>query len=131
MTIDQRRVNEIFLDCLFKDGEDTNNYVKVEGLTSMFGLHPDRMKPHIDEVKAMLAQFPSEFFAGGGDGYTFLNLCQTADGIQWTGSQSTMQELVVVAIGMNLAEYVLPRDYWSALPGGVPYVVFDLEGIKR
>ena len=108
-----------FMDCLFKEGEDHTNHVKVEGLTSMFGLHPQRLEEKRELVTALLAELPAEFK----EGYTFLNLCTTKDGEQWTGMQRVCEQLVVMAIGLGLMEYCMPREMWAILPGGVPYLM--------
>ena len=107
-----------FMDCLFKKGEDTTNHVKVEGLTSMFGLHPQRLEEKRELVTALLAELPAEFK----EGWSFLNLCTTKDGEQWTGMHHVCEQLVVMAIGLGLMEYLIPREMWRILPGGVPYL---------
>ena len=108
-----------FMDCLFKKGEDTTNHVEVQGLTNMFGLHPQRLEEKRELVTALLAELPVEFK----EGYTFLNLCTTKDGEQWTAMHRVCEQLVVMAIGLGLMEYCLPREMWAILPGGVPYLM--------
>ena len=108
-----------FMDCLFKEGEDTTNHVKVEGITSMFGLHPQRLEEKPELVTALLAELPEEFK----EGYTLLNFCTTKDGEQWTGEHRVCEQLIVMAIGLNLMEYCMPREMWAVLPGGVPYIM--------
>ena len=108
-----------FMDCLFKEGEDTTNHVKVEGITSMFGLHPQRLEEKRELVTALLAELPEEFK----EGYTLLNFCTTKDGEQWTGEHRVCEQLIVMAIGLNLMEYCMPREMWAVLPGGVPYIM--------
>ena len=107
-----------FMDCLFRKDEDTTNYVKVEGITNMFGLHPQRLEEKRELVTALLAELPAEFK----EGWTFLNLCTTKDGEQWTGFHQVCEQLVVMAIGLDLMEYTIPRQLWETLPGGVPYL---------
>ncbi len=108
-----------FMDCLFKEGEDTTNHVKVEGITSMFGLHPQKLEEKRELVTALLAELPEEFK----EGYTLLNFCTTKDGEQWTGEHRVCEQLIVMAIGLNLMEYCMPREMWAVLPGGVPYIM--------
>ena len=108
-----------FMDCLLEEGEDTTNHVKVEGLTSMFGLHPQRLEEKRELVTALLAELPAEFK----EGWSFLNLCTTKDGEQWTDMHLVCEQLVVMAIGLGLMEYCMPREMWVILPGGVPYLM--------
>ena len=108
-----------FMDCLFKEGEDTTNHVKVEGIISMFRLHPQRLEEKRELVTALLAELPEKFK----EGYTSLNFCTTKDGEQWTGEHRVCEQLIVMAIGLNLMEYCMPRKMWAVLPGGVPYIM--------
>lgn len=110
---------EAFKDCLYKEGEETTNYVKVEGITATFGFHPQRLEEKRELVTAILAKLPIEFKAG----WTFLQLCTTNDGEEWTGQHSICEQLVVMAIGLGLMEYCMPKTMWEILPGGVPYLI--------
>lgn len=132
MSINPNRVTEMFMDCLFNDDEIVNGKpsaepIKVEGITGAFGLHPKRLSTHKEEVKQMLAQFPEEFMSNGGAGQTFLNLCMTSDGDQWTGMHQVMEQLVSLGIGLGFVKYTLNRKLWGALPGGMPYVTINLQ----
>lgn len=126
---DASAIHGMFLDCLYREEEIPNpevaseSAVLVEGITGRFGLHPERLESHRDGVRANIAALPDPFFRDSGGGWSFLNLCMNKDGQQW-GEHGTMQELVVLAIGLGLASYEMPREMWSVLPGGVPYVVF-------
>ena len=112
-------VRNSFMKCLFKEGEDTSNYVKVEGIMKNFGLHPQRLEEQRELVTAMLAELPVEFK----DGWTFLNICANKNGELWTGEHSVCEQLIVMAIGLNLMDYCFPREIWAILPGGVPYLI--------
>lgn len=124
--IDSERVGDILMDCLFREGEPIDGAILVEGVINPFGLHPGRLESHRAEVTEMLQNLPLPFrptsVAGGGGGWSFLNACQDANDEQWTGLHRIMDALFVLGIGLKLATWLLPRDMWSALPGGVPYV---------
>ena len=115
------QVSLAFMKCLFKEGEDTTNNVRVEGLTNIFHLHPQRLEEQRELIKAIIDELPPIFK----EGYTFLKLCENKDGDQWTGMHKTCQELVVMAVGLGLMSYCLPREVWPVLPGGVPYVIVN------
>lgn len=130
--IDAERVVEILRDCLFTseempgDTEVPEGAVIVEGIIHPFGFHPGRLEKHSAEIATMLQALPMEFRDkehGGGGGWSFLNACQDANDVQWTGLHQTMDALFVLGIGLGLAAWLLPRDMWSVLPGGMPYVV--------
>lgn len=96
----------------------------VDGITGSFGLHPDRLAAHKDEIAEILAEMNSNFFQNGGGGWSFLNLCVDKHGNQWTGEHRIMEMLCVLAIGLDLGKWMLHRSMWPAMPGGMPYIVF-------
>ena len=135
--IDADRVIDILRDVLFKEdelpGEEITSVdqmpdtaVTVEGILHPWGFHRERLEGHRDEIAKMLQGLPREFRAqefGGEGGWSFLNACNDAQDVQWTGLHQTMDVLICLGIGLGLAEWVLPRDMWPVLPGGMPYVV--------
>ena len=126
VVLDAQRVDEIFRDCLFQDGEDTTEHVVAEGIVNRFGFHPERLQSHREEVAALLDELPTEFRSserGGGGGWSFLNACNDRHGNQWTGLHQTMEQLVVLGVALGIVEYPLPREMWGALPGGVPFFI--------
>ncbi|MDP2665599.1 MAG: hypothetical protein Q8P23_03110 [bacterium] len=121
--LDPERVNAIFMDCLFKDGEDTSKHIKAEGITKNVGFHPERLESHKTEIEAMLDELPDEFKKSGGGGWSFLNACNDKHGNQWTGFHQRMEQLFQLGIGISKVQYQMPREMWSVLPGGMPYLV--------
>lgn len=125
--IDPQEVDTIFRKCLFREneiGEDGKpkgiKPIETEGIMSSFCFHPDRIKEHREKIIEFLEVMPEQFSKGGG--WTFLNLCNTKDGKQWTGLHERMQQLVCLGIAIGKVSYNLPREMWSAFPGGMPYV---------
>jgi hypothetical protein len=129
--IDAGRIREILLDCLYRDDEIAadmeipDGAILVEGIIDRFGLHPDRLESHRDEVHTMLCNLPEQFQSDKGGGWSFLQACDDRNGVQWTGLHQTMGDLFVLGIGLGLAKYILPREMWPALPGGMPYLVVE------
>lgn len=120
-TLSAERVNEIFLDCLFRDGEDTSSHVRAEGTLYTVGFHPERLESHREEIVGMLDELPNEFKFDGGGGWSFLNACNDRHGNQWTGMHQTMDQLVTLGIAISKVAFQLPRELWSVMPGGMPY----------
>ena len=125
------RVEAIFCDCLFcdeeiTDGKPPEDAILVKGIVSNFGMHPNRVGEHKEEIRELLNLMPDSFHTGEdkGGGTSFLNLCMTKDERQW-GEHRNMEQLVVLAIAADLGKYCMPREMWSMFPGGVPYVAFD------
>lgn len=131
--ISSARVEEIFLDCLYKpeemegvpEGEAPEGCVIVEGILSRFGLHPERLESHRTEVTEMLMNLPVGFRKSSGGGWSFLQGCQDRNDVQWTGFHMIVSQLFVLGMGLGLVSYLLPREMWSALPGEMPYLVID------
>ena len=121
--LDPERVSAIFTDCLFRDGEDTSNHIKAEGIVRNVGFHPERLQNHKAEIEAMLDELPDEFKKSGGGGWSFLNACNDKHGNQWTGLHQRMEQLFQLGIGISKVQYQMPREMWSVLPGGMPYLV--------
>lgn len=119
------KVESIFLDCLFKEEEDTSNHIKAEGIVHTVGFHPGRLESHKEEVEELLEELPDEFKKSGGGGWSFLNACNDRHGNQWTGLHRTMEQLVLLGIAIGKVKFQLPRETWKALPGGMPYLVIE------
>jgi len=125
--IDPQEVDAIFKKCLFRESEIGKDGkprgiepIKVEGIMATFHFHPDRIEKHRDKIMEFLKEMPEGFSKGGG--WSFLNLCNTKNGELWTGMHSIMEQLVCLGIAIEKVSYCLPREVWSALPGGMPYI---------
>lgn len=117
------QVNHIFMDCLFKEGEDTEHHILTEGIIHTVGFQPERLEQHRQEIHDMLAELPDEFKVATGGGYSFLNACLDRYGNQWADEHRTVEQLVLLGLAIGEVEYLLPRPMWGMMPGGVPYFV--------
>ena len=118
-------VESLFFGSMFQPGEDTSKAVKVPGIRVNVGFHPDRLEANREAVEALIEELPDEFRTSGGGGWSFLNLCTTKTGELWTGQQNIAEQLYLLAAGLGKARFLLPREIWPAMPGGVPYMAFD------
>jgi len=125
MELTAENVETIFFDCLFKGEEPIVDCVRADGITSVLGFSPERLKKHRDEIYEMLKQLPEGFQKESGGGMTFLNACNDKDGNQWTGLHTSMEQLMTLGIAIDKVKYCAPRDMWVALPGGMPYFVVN------
>ena len=119
MELTAENVWNIFAECL---GGDPDTSVIVDGITNRFGFLPNKLDEHRESIESMLAQLPDEFHENTGGGWSFLNSCNTRDGVQW-GEHRNMEQLFALGMGIDKVECQLPRDMWAALPGGMPYYV--------
>ena len=60
-----------------------------------------------------------------GGGWSFLNMCVDKDGNQWTGFHEIVDKLLMLGIAIGKMSFLLPKQMWSILPGGMPYVVVN------
>jgi len=117
-------VRVVLEECLFKDGEPTDGAVLFKCVVNDFGFHPERLAASRDNIADMLNQLPDEFKRSGGGGWSFLNACQRGDGRQW-GEHRSIEQLLAMGGALGLVKWVMPRDMWSILPGGMPYFVIN------
>lgn len=123
MDLTSKNVEQVFMDCLFKDGEDTTNHLKSEGIINTVGFHPERIEEHKQDIYKMLLNLPDAFHEKTGGGMTFLNACNDKHGDQWTGEQRIMEQLFLLGQASSAVKCLMPRSMWTALPGGMPYYV--------
>ena len=123
-------IEDAVKDCLFEDNEFVNgsppdNAVIIKGITAVFSFNPERIEKHSSEIISWIDELPEQFLKNaGGGGWTFLNLPVDRNDHLW-GQQKDAQNLLVLCMAINKADYCLPRDMWHMLPGGVPYVWFS------
>lgn len=123
-TLTASSVSDLLRECLFKEGESQVNPVIAEGVLRKFGFHPGRIAENADKIRALLADLPDDFQADKGGGMSFLNACMTKDGDQW-GEHINIDELVCLGVAIGAVKFGFPRDMWSILPGGMPYLCVD------
>lgn len=124
------RIDDVIADCLYRPEEVPERIppvdaVIIKGVVREFAFHPTRLASHKADIALLCDELPSEFHKSGGGGWTFLNLCMDKHGNQW-GEQISGEALVVLAIATDQGGFLLSRDMWCILPGGVPYVWLGL-----
>ncbi len=112
-------VRALLFDCL-AHAPNNPNLIEVEGIIQTYGLDSVKLSNNRDLIEATLRELPSRFFESVGGGDSFLNMCQTKDGVQW-GQHHIMEALCIIAIGAGLAKWTLPKALWSTLPAQMPY----------
>lgn len=117
-------VEKVFNECLFKDGEPTDNHKVGEGIRINIGFHPDRLKSAEPAIEEMLGCLHDNFRKSIGGGWSFLQMCEDKDGNQWADHQ-TMEKLVCLGTATGKMSFMLPRAFWMTLPGGMPYLVIN------
>src|SRR5260370_25055058 len=114
------RVEELFRQCLAATAgqEDAST---MQGIVNGAASRPEAIENHKEDIGRLLAELPEPFQESGGGGWSFLNACNDRHGHQWTGLHTTMEHLFMLGLASGQVTELLPRDMWSALPGGMPY----------
>lgn len=119
-TLNAGSIEGLFKHCLFLPGEPTDNAVKVDGVVSSFGFHPERLEGGRHLVADWLQQLPEQFQYDKGGGWSFLQACVDKDGRQW-GEHRNIEQLMCLGLALGLVTMLMPKEMWSVLPGGMPY----------
>ena len=133
LLIDPQEVEAAFQDCSYREEEldgarrVPEGAVVALGVIGRFELHPGRLEERRIQVMEWLKALPHQFHKSVGGGSSFLNACNQWDGVQWTGQNQDMDRLFILGMGLGLVESQVPREMWSALPGGMPYYVISVE----
>ena len=120
MKLTAEKVNEIFMDCLFKDGEDTSGHIAAEGVVTKVGFHPMRLEAHKEDIRQLLQDLPVNFRSDQGGGWSFLQACVDNQDNQW-GEHRSIDQLLCLGIATKQAKILFPKEMWSAFPGSMPY----------
>ncbi len=122
-----QRLEAVFMDCLFRNKAEAKTFEPVlsSGIAVNVGFHPERLASHAETIKALIKEVVKEdFYEDAGGGYSFLHLPFDKDDEQW-GEQRNAEQLFLLAQALKLASFCVPKEMWSMLPGGMPYVVFE------
>lgn len=128
-TIDTKELEDLFFKAMQDPETPTGETVNVEGLIHKAEFHKERLESTRDTVVGWLALLPDAFCAEKGGGWSFLNACQTKDGVQW-GEHRDMERLFMLGIGLGVAKWQL-LSMREALAGGMPYVVWSEDGFEE
>lgn len=123
MKLTAQNVENVLLACLFNEGEDTINAIIVHGVMMKVGFHPERLEENRLAITELLFQCHENFMESSeAKGYSFLSFCEDKNGEQWTGEHSMCDNLICLGLAIERVVFLLPREVWAVLPGGMPYI---------
>lgn len=114
-------VNDLFWNCLAGSEEDSDVKL-VGGIVRTFMFDPAKLIENKESIVSFLMELPEKFQEEKGGGWSFLEACMDKEGNHWA-EHPTIERLMGLGIAIDKVEYVLPREMWSVLPGGMPYFV--------
>lgn len=125
MNLTAEKVHTTFMNCLFNEGEPTDNHKIGQGVMMKVRFNPERLKESEPAIIEMLNDLPDDFKKTGGGGMSFLNMCNDKDGNQWADLHKTMDELVALGNATGKLSFLMPKEMWDVLHGGMPYLVIN------
>lgn len=123
MKLTAENVENTFKACLAENEESDG--IIIDGVAIRAKFNQTLLAEHKQAIADMLKQLPNEFQADGGGGWSFLNMCVDANGNQWTDFHRTMDMLVTLGVATDMVQFLMPREMWKMLPGGMPYIAIN------
>ncbi len=114
----EQAVHIVFTDCLFNDDDIASDSVETSGLARVTIFNFYRLERHREQIAWFLAQLPDEFRQPGGQ--SFSEAHRDRRGHSWTGLHLSIEQLLLLGLATQQAEYTLPQDRWMELPDGMP-----------
>lgn len=132
MKLTAENVKATVMACLYDDSDIVNGAVRegapapvaVRSVMLSVGFNSEKLKTQVENIKSMLNDLSLDFFPvdqGGGGGHSFLSLCATKDGELW-GQHRNCDELLALGMAAGFCTFLVERDLWRAMPGGMPYI---------
>lgn len=119
-----KAVHDIMMDC-FADGSES---IDVDGIVCRFSFSKAKLEEHRAEIYTLLLELPDDFMSSKGGGTSFLMACHDKHGNHW-GEHRDMEALICLGIGIDKASFLMSREMWKLMPGGMPYLfVKDTDG---
>lgn len=113
IVLDTKRVEEIFRDCLLKDGEDADKGIGVDSIIRDVQFHLERLEVYRVEIETFLSELPDAFQESGGGGASFLAACKDKHDNLWTGCHLCMGQLFSLGLGIGKVKHTMPREMWG------------------
>lgn len=122
--INAKKVEEIFINCLFKDEEiKDSEHIKSMGIHAYVGFNPERLNLHKQTIIEFLEELPDKYRESCDGGWTFLESYIDKHGNSWTDNQKRMDQLFMLGQAIGKIKYS-DRKVWKALPGNMPYITY-------
>lgn len=100
--------------------------VTIDGFGQKMAVDPAKVAENAEKIAALLAELPVEFREGSGGGMSVWNATHDRHGNSWAPTAEAIDILCMLGIAAGKARWLYPREQWSTLPHGLPYVVISL-----
>lgn len=126
--LNPNRVNSIFTECLFKEGEDEGESITVAGFANDTIFSKSRVDEHKDTIIDMLADLPDHFKVSAGDriGASVMGVGFDKHGHEWTVLYVYKERLTQLGVAVGKVSYIVPKKDWPLLKNGMPFILINL-----
>ena len=111
-------VETFFVGCIANGAKDVT---EVDGILAKVAFSTQKLEEFREDISDMLDCLPAQFGEKTGGGWSFLQACDDREGNQWTGLHQRMDQLFMLGTGIGRVVCPMPKEFWTALPGGMPY----------
>ena len=126
MRLSTENVKQVLTTCLTRNIPDfTQNpiaiteTIEVRGIVNSFTFDQQMLVKEKHHIEELLEDLPAVFK----EGCSFMEMYTNRDGEQWTGVIKPLEELLALGIAVGKISFLVPREQWWSLSGGMPYIV--------
>ena len=116
VTVDAKRIREIFADCIFKVKTDTGECTPAKGILTNVFFHPARLESHKTEIEKMLSDLPHGFKETSNGKLHLLNTSKKRGSNSWTGLQAEVEKLFLLGVGIGKVRCSTRLEFWDEHP---------------
>ncbi len=121
MELTARNVADVFADCI-QCNEPTHKVIEIKGIINSALFSDVFLEEKKSDISLLCEQLHPNFMEKQEGGWSFLQACMTNVGVHW-GEHPNMEKLMMLGLATGKIKYLMPRELWNALPGGMPYFV--------
>lgn len=125
-------VHKIFKQCSLNDkeigkkGEPLVPFSAGEGVNCVVVFNSERLEKNRKAISQMIDELPRI-----DEGVSLIALNEDKNGKIWTGNIRAVEALVELGMATGELQFLLPREEWSALSDGLPFVIRNKEASEK
>lgn len=123
MKLSKENVKHVLTTCLQiqsapESGTESTETVVVQGIANNFVFNKHMLLQEEKHIEELLSDLPEDFKQGS----SFMQMYTNREGEQWTGVIQPLEELLALGVAVGKIHYLVPREQWWSLSGGMPYI---------
>ena len=121
MILTVEAVRSLIDHCLFKPAEDRTGAINVEGITTDYSFHRDRIQESTAKIAELIAELPDQFRQSVGSGSWRAHTDR--HGQQWAILHLDIEALLCLAVAAKKGKWLAPSSRSDDGFAAVPYFV--------